>query len=45
VSLYESRQRELAEARADVQLAQDVSRMCTESEPPATAPLKGLFIE
>jgi len=46
VTFYESRQqRELAEARADVQLAQDASRMCTESEPLATAPLKGLFVE
>jgi hypothetical protein len=45
VSLYQSHQRELAESRADAQLAQDVSQMSFESEPPATAPLKGLFVE
>jgi hypothetical protein len=45
VTMYERRQRELAESKADVQLAQDVSQMSTESEAPATAPLKGLFLE
>jgi hypothetical protein len=43
--LYEGHRREIAEARADAQLAQEVSQMSFESEPPATAPLKGLFIE
>lgn len=45
VTLYQRHQREVAEARADAQLAQDVSQMSFESEPPATAPLKGLFVE
>ncbi len=45
VTLYQSHQRELAESRADAQLAQEVSRMSFESEPAATAPLKGLFVE
>jgi hypothetical protein len=45
ITLYENHQRELAESRADAQLAQDVSQMSFESEPAATAPLKGLFIE
>ncbi len=45
IMLYENHQRELAESRADAQLAQDVSRMSFESEPAATAPLKGLFVE
>jgi hypothetical protein len=46
-ALYQnqSHRRELAESRADAQLAQDVSRMSFESEPLATAPLKGLFVE
>lgn len=43
--LYQDHRRELAEARADVELAQEVSQMSFESEPQATAPLKGLFIE
>ena len=43
--LYESHRREIAESRADAQLAQDVSQMSFESESPATAPLKGLFVE
>jgi hypothetical protein len=43
--LYQDHRRELAESRADAQLAQDVSQMSVESEPQATAPLKGLFIE
>jgi hypothetical protein len=45
VTFYQSRQREMAESRADAQLAQDVSQMSFESEPAATAPLKGLFVE
>jgi len=45
VAVYESHRRELAESRADAQLAQDVSQMSFESEPTATAPLKGLFVE
>jgi len=45
VTLYQSHRREIAESRADAQLAQDVSQMSFESEPPATAPLKGLFVE
>jgi hypothetical protein len=44
-AVYENHQRELAESRADAQLAQDVSQMSFESEPQATAPLKGLFVE
>jgi hypothetical protein len=44
-TLYQSHRRELDESRADAQLAQDVSRMSFESEPLATAPLKGLFVE
>ena len=44
-ALYQDHRRELAEARADAQLAQEVSQMSFESEPQATAPLKGLFIE
>jgi hypothetical protein len=44
-SVYENRQHELAESRADAQLAQDVSQMSFESEPQATAPLEGLFVE
>jgi hypothetical protein len=43
--LYENHRRELAESRADAQLAEDVSQMSFESEPAATAPLKGLFVE
>jgi hypothetical protein len=42
---YQNHLREAAESRADAQLAQDVSQMSFESEPPATAPLEGLFIE
>jgi hypothetical protein len=42
---YQSHRRELAESRADAQLAQDVSQMSFESEPQATAPLQGLFVE
>jgi hypothetical protein len=45
LTLYENHRRELAEARSDAQLAQDVSQMSFESEPQATAPLHGLFIE
>ena len=44
-TFYQRHQREIAEARADAQLAQDVSQMSFESEPAATAPLKELFIE
>ena len=44
-AVYENHRRELAESRADAQLAQDVSQMSLESEPQAMAPLKGLFIE
>ena len=44
-AVYESHRQELAESRADAQLAQDVSQMSFESEPQATAPLKGLFVE
>jgi len=44
-AFYENHRREAAEARADAQLAQDVSQMSFESEAQATAPLKGLFIE
>jgi predicted anti-sigma-YlaC factor YlaD len=44
-TVYQKHKHELDEARADVQLAQDVSRMSFESEPQATAPLKGLFVE
>jgi predicted anti-sigma-YlaC factor YlaD len=44
-TVYQSRQREKAESRADAQLAQEVSQMSFESESPATAPLKGLFVE
>jgi hypothetical protein len=44
-ALYQDHRHELAEVRADAQLAQDVSQLSFESEPPATAPLKGLFIE
>ncbi len=44
-ALYQDHRRELAESRADAQLAQDVSQMSYESEPQATDPLKGLFIE
>jgi hypothetical protein len=45
MTLYRNHQRELAESRADAQLAQDVSQLSFESESPATAPLKGLFVE
>ncbi len=45
VTLYQSHQHEIAESRADAQLAQEVSQMSFESESPATAPLKGLFVE
>jgi hypothetical protein len=44
-TVYERHQRELAEVRADADLARDVSRMSFESEPQATAPLEGLFVE
>jgi hypothetical protein len=43
--MYQHHRRELAESRADAQLAQEVSQMSFESEPQATAPLQGLFIE
>jgi len=42
---YQNHRRELAESRVDAQLAQDVSQMSFESEPQATAPLQGLFVE
>ena len=45
VTFYEHQQRELAESKADAQLAQEVGKMAFESEPSATAPLRGLFIE
>ncbi len=45
LTFYEVRQREVADARIDAQLAQDVSQMSFESEPQATAPLHGLFVE
>jgi len=45
LTVYEMRQREIADARADAQLAQDVSQMSFESEAQATAPLHGLFVE
>ena len=44
-ALFEGHRRELAASRADAQLAQDVSQMSAESEPQATAPLQGLFVE
>jgi hypothetical protein len=44
-ALYQDHRQEIAESRADAQLAQDVSQMSYESEPQATAPLQGLFIE
>jgi len=44
-TIYERHRRELAEFRADADLARDVSRMSFESEPQATAPLEGLFVE
>jgi hypothetical protein len=44
-TVYENHRRELAESRADAKLAQDVSQMSFESEPQATAPLRGLFVE
>ena len=44
-ALYQDHREEIAESRADAQLAQDVSQMSYESEPQATAPLQGLFIE
>ena len=43
--VYQHHRRELAESRADAQLAQEVSQMSFESEPQATAPLQELFIE
>lgn len=44
-ALYQDHRREVAEAKADAHLAQEVSQMAFESESPATAPLQGLFIE
>jgi hypothetical protein len=44
-ALYQDHRREIAEAQADAQLAQDVSQMSFDSESKATAPLQGLFIE
>lgn len=44
-AVYEKHRKDLAEFRADAQLATEVSQMSFESEPPATAPLQGLFIE
>jgi cytochrome c-type biogenesis protein CcmH/NrfG len=44
-AFYQTHQRNIAEAKADAQLAQDVSQMSFESEPSATAPLQGLFVQ
>jgi hypothetical protein len=45
-AVYENHRRELvAQSISDAQLVQDVSRLCFESEPPSTAPLRGLFVE
>ncbi len=44
-AVYQDHRRELAEARSDAHLAQEVSQMAFESESPVTAPLQGLFIE
>jgi hypothetical protein len=45
LAVFEDHRRELAESRADAELVRDVSRMSFESEPEATAPLQGLFIQ
>ena len=46
-ALYENHQRReaAAEAISDAQLAQDVARMSFDSESPATAPLRELFVQ
>ena len=44
-TVYQMHRHELAESRADAKLALDVSQMSFDSEPEATAPLQGLFVE
>jgi hypothetical protein len=44
-AVYQGHRRELAESRADAQLAQDVSQMSSQLESSATAPLQELFVE
>lgn len=44
-AVYENHRRAAVEAISDAQLAQDVASMSFESEPPATAPLRALFVQ
>ncbi len=44
-AVYQEHRREVAEARADAHLAQEVSQMAFGTDSPSTAPLEGLFIE